>query len=100
MGIGPGRQLVAAPATTVALSAAAEGRPVSLSSGHPLAIVDADRCTGCGICIEACPEKAISVNRVAAVEPGLCVGCGECVPECPNEALALDRVPLGRGATG
>ena len=65
-----------------------------------VALVDASRCTGCGVCIDACPDKAISVNDVAAVEPRLCVGCGACVRECPNEALALGRVPLERGATG
>jgi ferredoxin len=65
-----------------------------------VALVDASRCMGCGICIDACRDKAITVDDVAAVDPRLCIGCGACVPECPNEALALGRVPLERGATG
>jgi ferredoxin len=63
-----------------------------IQSNHPLiAIVDNDRCTGCEICINACPDKAISVNGVAVVDSGLCIGCGACIPECPNEALSLGR---------
>jgi len=65
-----------------------------------IAVVDAALCTGCGICIEACADKAISVNGSAAVDPGLCSGCGACVPMCPNEALSLGRPRLERGATG
>jgi len=67
-----------------------------------IALVDADRCTGCEICIDACPDKAISVNGVAAVDSGLCIGCGACIPECPNEALSLGRqaAAVERGAAG
>jgi len=80
-------------------SAAAE-RPVEAHADAIIALVDAGRCTGCGHCIDACPDKAISINDVAAVDPRLCVGCGACVPKCPNEALALGGVPHERGATG
>lgn len=65
-----------------------------------IALVDAARCTGCGICVDACPDKAISVSGIAAVDQGRCVGCGACVRECPNEALTLGRVLLERGANG
>jgi NAD-dependent dihydropyrimidine dehydrogenase PreA subunit len=64
------------------------------------AVVDGARCAGCGICIEACPDKAISVNGMAAVDPELCLGCGACIPECPNEALSLGLPAHARGVTG
>jgi ferredoxin len=76
-------------------------RQLAQARADPIvALVDASRCVGCGICIDACRDKAITVNDVAVVDPRLCVGCGACVPECPNEALARGRGPHERGATG
>lgn len=96
-GMGAARQPVIEPTPR---DSEAVRQPVKAHADPIVAVVDASRCTGCGICIDACADKAISVNGVAAVDPRLCVGCGACVPECPNEALALGRVPLERGATG
>ncbi|MBT3327859.1 MAG: 4Fe-4S binding protein [Gemmatimonadales bacterium] len=56
-----------------------------------IAVVDNERCTGCEICIDACPDEAISVKGIAAVDSRLCIGCGTCIPECPNEALSLGQ---------
>ena len=53
------------------------------------AIIDKERCTGCGFCMELCPEEAISMNDIAAIDPNKCTACGSCVHECPNEAISL-----------
>ena len=53
------------------------------------AIVDEEKCTACGMCEEACPQQAITVDDVARVNPELCVECGICVDECPNGAISL-----------
>ncbi|MCD1295310.1 ferredoxin, partial [Methanocella sp. CWC-04] len=57
-------------------------------------VVDLDRCTGCGVCIDACPEEAVSegplgaVNRGKAqtskvdVDPKKCSYCGVCTILC------------------
>jgi len=54
-----------------------------------IAVVDLERCAGCGICIDACPEGAITVENTAMIDPHRCVGCGACIDECPNEAISL-----------
>jgi len=53
--------------------------------------VDADLCTGCGICEdERCPVSAIKVTGpVAEVDPERCIGCGLCVTACDADALRL-----------
>ncbi len=56
-----------------------------------LAAVDADLCTGCGICKdERCPMGAIEIeNDVARITAERCIGCGVCVADCPTGAIAL-----------
>jgi pyruvate formate lyase activating enzyme len=46
-----------------------------------------DRCTGCGVCIENCPEAALSrSSQGIVVDASLCRHCGRCVDVCPMEA--------------
>ncbi|MEM0112429.1 MAG: CoB--CoM heterodisulfide reductase iron-sulfur subunit A family protein [Fervidicoccaceae archaeon] len=57
-----------------------------------IAKVDEERCSGCGICISACPYNAISIeekegDRLARVEDALCMGCGTCASACPSGAM-------------
>jgi ferredoxin len=54
------------------------------------AVVDNDKCTGCGLCVDVCPVEAISLeDDKAKVAPDKCTECGQCVEECPNEAISL-----------
>jgi 2-oxoglutarate ferredoxin oxidoreductase subunit delta len=54
--------------------------------------IDADECKGCGLCIEACPPKLISMSKrlnhfgyKTAVYAGAgCTGCGICFMICPE----------------
>lgn len=47
-------------------------------------------CKGCGTCLEACPNGALTlVEGKAQVNPEYCILCGYCNPACPEFALRL-----------
>ncbi len=60
--------------------------------GSKTAVIDKEKCTGCGICEENCRFDAISISD-REINHILCDGCGVCVITCPEEAVSLkDRV--------
>ena len=60
--------------------------------GSAVALVDELACRGCGACVGACPENAISVgNDVAGIDARLCLGCAECIDSCPFGAISMAR---------
>ena len=78
--------------------------PLLISQGLPLndpsryrASIQADDCTGCGICLDRCYFSAISLKdhnggEVAVVNPDKCMGCGLCSIKCETEAISLIEV--------
>jgi Fe-S-cluster-containing hydrogenase component 2 len=57
--------------------------------------VDEERCTGCGLCVEACPTGAMRlVDDVAQVEQSLCRECQVCLSACPNGAVLAMQEPI------
>lgn len=57
-------------------------------------------CTGCFLCITACPYQAIEeemitgpdgeiIKKIARVNPALCQGCGTCVAFCRTKSIDL-----------
>ena len=57
--------------------------------------VDDARCTGCGLCMDACPTQAIHiVDSVAQIDQSLCRECEVCLSACPEGAILALREPI------
>ncbi len=53
--------------------------------------IDSETCTGCGVCIDECPQKTLELADDVAklVRPDDCDGCGTCAESCPLEAITM-----------
>jgi pyruvate formate lyase activating enzyme len=59
-------------------------------SFQPVVFVNAEKCTGCGQCVEACPAGAIQViEGKSKTNRKQCHGMGKCADICPNEARSI-----------
>lgn len=66
----------------------------SVAYANYFAVIDAEECNGCGVCIERCHVHAISEqDSIAVVDVKRCIGCGLCVTGCPNHSARLQRKP-------
>jgi len=53
-----------------------------------------DTCTGCGVCVEACPAGALSlVAGKAVINAELCTACKACIEVCPTGAITIVEPP-------
>ncbi|WP_456473518.1 nucleotide-binding protein [Desulfolithobacter sp.] len=58
--------------------------------------LNAEKCTGCGDCVEMCQFKAISMMlSTLTLYPEMCHGCGGCIAVCRENALQAGRRELG-----
>lgn len=62
-----------------------------------LPVVDESRCTGCGICVGACPDFALLMKAGEApkVIESRCSGCMACFFACPVKAVIQSAKVLG-----
>ncbi len=60
-------------------------------------IWDAEKCTGCGKCAEACNYNAIAVVKgKVLIFNELCHSCGACAYVCPEDALHEESACIGK----
>lgn len=62
-------------------------------------VVDTNRCKGCALCVEACPQKIIALARrvnasgykYAELTGEDCIGCASCGIVCPDGCITVYR---------
>jgi electron transport complex protein RnfB len=66
----------------------------SVAKANYYAQINAGECNGCGVCLERCQVRAITLKEdVAMIAQENCIGCGLCVSGCPSNAVSLERRP-------
>jgi MinD superfamily P-loop ATPase len=64
------------------------------------AVINPDKCTACGRCLEVCRFNAVTETENGCVIDSLdCEGCGVCVDLCPEHAIDFPRKTCGRWFT-
>jgi len=69
--------------------------PSSVKRGNQgyYAIVDKQKCTGCGICKRTCFYFALEIHEgKAKVNLRNCDGCGLCREVCPEDAITVEKI--------
>jgi len=60
-----------------------------------VAVVDKDKCNGCGLCVTPCNETQFDamslVDKTVVINADRCGGCGLCKVICPQEAIFYAR---------
>jgi NAD-dependent dihydropyrimidine dehydrogenase PreA subunit len=53
---------------------------------------DAEKCTGCGKCLEVCPHRVFEPyeGKVRIADRDKCMECGACARNCQFEAIEVD----------
>ncbi len=75
-------------------------------TGGSVAVIDPERCQGCGVCEQVCRFEAIlspspqdgsaAGGQGYAIDSIACDGCAACVYQCPEEAIRMEAQIAGR----
>ena len=62
---------------------------------------EADLCKGCGLCVEACPKKIISLaaellnkkgyHPAQIIDQDKCISCAMCATMCPDSVITVEK---------
>ncbi len=60
-----------------------------------------DACKGCGLCVDACPKKIVTLNHeeinakgfhpAGVIDMDACIGCGFCATMCPDVVITVEK---------
>ena len=65
--------------------ASKEGKRFLHRGNYPL--YDQSKCIECGICVNGCPQRAITLNPLN-INHLDCVACGKCIADCPEKVFS------------
>ncbi len=56
---------------------------------------DADRCTGCKMCVIVCPRRIFQMEgkKAKVIDKSKCIECGACMKNCAFGAIKVDAGP-------
>lgn len=67
-------------------------------------VVNVERCKGCNLCVVACPQDVLRLNKEANAKgynysymetPYECTGCTSCALVCPDACITVYRIKVG-----
>lgn len=56
-------------------------------------IIQKEKCTGCGLCVNSCPFGALTLVGGVPEVNAACKMCGICVKACPEKVFILEKKP-------
>jgi Pyruvate/2-oxoacid:ferredoxin oxidoreductase delta subunit len=76
----------------ICCASVAKGSKKFVAPSRFVALVDAELCSGCEVCLDRCFFGAASMtgkDGTAVIDHEKCMGCGVCAVTCPTEAISL-----------
>jgi ferredoxin len=68
--------------------------PTSRTKEDARITIDAEKCNGCGLCVDVCKDFSIVMKDGKAITSGQavfgCIGCGHCMAICPKGAIKIE----------